>query len=247
MSADTPQQVAGLRRIGKLVAETLQLLERAVWPGVTTGELDALAAGHLSERGAQSGPILTYDYPGFTCISVDDEVVHGIPGSRQLHEGQMVTLDVAAELDGFHADAAVTVAVGAVPASAERLIAASQAALAAGIRAAQPGARLRDIGAAVERVTESRGFCVFRELTGHGIGLAMHEDPTVFNWPAPEADLVLEPGLVFTIEPMVGAGSPKLRLASDGWTVRTADGSRSAHAEHTIMVADGGPVVLTAA
>jgi methionyl aminopeptidase len=246
MSADTPEQVAGLRRVGRLVAETLRMLERAVRPGITTGELDALAAGYLTDRGAQSGPILTYGYPGFICISIDDQVVHGIPGSQQLREGQLITFDVAAELDGFHADAAVTVGVGIVPEAAERLVAASQTALAAGIRAAQPGARLRDIGAAVERVTESRGFCVFRELVGHGIGLAMHEEPTVFNWPAPEADLVLEPGLVFTIEPMVGAGKPKLRLDRDGWTVRTADGSRSAHAEHTIMVADGGPLVLTA-
>ncbi len=247
MSIDDPEQLAGLRRIGRLIAETLRVLQDAIRPGVTTGELDELAALELESRGAQSGPILTYGYPGFICICVDDEIVHGIPGDRRLREGQLVTLDVAAELDGFHADAAITVGVGQVLSSSQRLVSASQAALAAGIRAARPGAQLREIGAAVSRVTESRGFCVFPDLTGHGIGREMHEEPTVFNWDAPEADLVLEPGMVFTIEPMIGAGSAETTLADDGWTIRTIDGSLASHHEHTIMVAPGGPVILTAA
>jgi methionyl aminopeptidase len=246
MSVDHPDQLAGLRRVGRLVRETLEALRRAVRPGVTTGTLDALAAEVFAARGGRSGPILTYNYPGSICISVGDEVVHGIPGPRQLRSGDIVTLDVAAELDGYHADAAITVPVETVSAGAEKIMAAARASLAAGIRAAQPGATLRDVGVAVERTTRDCGFAIIPELTGHGIGRAMHEAPTVYNWPAPGTDLVLTPGMVFTIEPMIAAGSPRVVLDPDGWTVRTADRGLSSHEEHTIMVADGGPVVLTA-
>jgi methionyl aminopeptidase len=247
MSVETPQQLEGLKRAGRVVATALKTLRAAVRPGVSTGELDAIAERLLAARGARSGPILTYDYPASICVSVDDEVVHGIPGPRRLRDGQLVTLDVAAELDGYHADAAVTVPVGSVDARATRLMAATRGALNAGIRAAQPGATLRDVGAAVERAARRQGFRVFRELTGHGIGLGMHEPPTVFNFSAPGATDVLTPGLVFTIEPMVSAGGTRLVLDRDGWTVRTIDHSVSAHEEHTIMVAEGGPVVLTSA
>jgi methionyl aminopeptidase len=246
VSVDSPEQLDGLRRVGRLVARTLRTLRVAVVPGVTTGELDALAAKVFTVHGARSGPILTYGYPGSICVSVDDEVVHGIPGKRTLREGQLVTLDVAAELDGYHADAAVTVPVGQASRGAERLIAATRAALVAGMRAAQPGATLRDVGAAVEHTAEARGFRVFHDLTGHGIGRAMHEPPTVFNWPAPNAGQPLTEGLVFTIEPMLAAGATRLAVDPDGWTVRTRDRSLSAHEEHTIMVTAGGPVVLTA-
>jgi methionyl aminopeptidase len=246
MSADTPQELRGLQRAGRVVAAAMKALRKAVRPGVTTGQLDALAAEFFTAHGARSGPILTYRYPGSICISVDDEVVHGVPGARTLKPGQLVTLDVAAEVDGFHADAAVTVPVGPVDADARRLMAATRAALDAGMRAAQPGATLRDVGGAVEHAARSRGFRVFRELTGHGIGRAMHEAPTVVNWPAPDATQVLTPGLVFTIEPMISSGSTALVVGRDGWTIRSVDGSRSAHEEHTIMVSEGGPVVLTA-
>jgi len=214
---------------------------------VSTGTLDRIAAQILADAGGRSGPILTYGYPASICVSVDDEVVHGVPGPRVLRDGQLVTLDVAAELDGYHADAAVTIPVGSVDQPSENLIAAAQDALAAGIRAAMPGRTLRDIGAAVERTTRANGFRVFRELTGHGIGRRMHEDPTVVNWPDPSATTRLTEGMVFTIEPMIGAGGTRIRVDPDGWTIRTVDRSHSAHAEHTIMVADGGPVVLTAA
>ncbi len=247
MSVDTPEQLRGLERAGRVVAETLRSLRRAVAPGVTTGELDELAGEIFVARGAQSGPILTYGYPASICVSVDDEVVHGIPGSRVLRRGELVSIDVAAEVDGFHADAAVTVPVGSVDRSARRLIVATRAALSAGIRAAQPGVTLRDVGAAIEGVARARGYRTFRELTGHGIGRAMHEAPTVYNWPAPEATTRLTPGLVFTIEPMLTAGDTRLVLDRDGWTVRAADASQTAHAEHTIIVANNGPVVLTAA
>jgi methionyl aminopeptidase len=245
VSTDDPEELEGLSRIGSLIGQTLALLRAAVRPGVTTAQLDALAADHLTSCGAQSGPILTYGYPGFICVSVDDEIVHGIPGQRTLRAGQLVTLDVAAELDGFHADAATTVGVGEVSPAAERLVSATRAALRAGIRAAQPGAELRAIGTAVERIATARGFCVFPELTGHGIGRAMHEPPTVFNWPSEEAEGVLESGMVFTIEPMLGAGRPRLSVDADGWTTRTADGSISAHEEHTVVVAPNGPLLLT--
>lgn len=247
MSVDTPQQLKGLRRAGRVVALALQVLKDAVAPGVSTGELDRIAADVFASHGARSGPILTYGYPGSICISVDEQVVHGVPGERVLEPGELVSLDVAAEVDGYHADAAVTVPVGAVDERRRKLVEATRAALTAGIGQAQPGATLADIGAAVERTTQEHGFQVFRELTGHGIGRAMHEDPTVFNWAAPQATDVLEPGLVITIEPMVAGGGTRLLVERDGWTVCTADRSPSAHEEHTIIVSDGGPLVLTAA
>jgi methionyl aminopeptidase len=247
VSAETPEQLEGLRRAGRLVARILRTLRAAVAPGVSTGELDELAAGLLAAAGARSGPIITYGYPGAICISVGDEVVHGIPGPRRLRDGELVTLDVAAELDGFHADAAVTVGVGRVTPADDRLMSATRAARDAGIGAAQPGATLRDVGAAIESAAGALGCSVFRDLTGHGIGMAMHEEPLVFNWPAPHATTELTPGMVFTIEPMLTAGRARLLLDADGWTVRSADRSVSAHEEHTIMVAECGPVVLTAA
>jgi methionyl aminopeptidase len=248
MSVDSPAQLRGLRRAGRVVAEALRVLESAVAPGVSTAELDRLAAATFARRGARSGPILTYDYPGSVCISVDDEVVHGVPGRRIVRAGELLTLDVAAELDGYHADAAITVAVGRVDGRRRRLMSATRAALAAGIRAAQPGRTLRDVGAAIEREARRCGFNVLRELTGHGIGHAMHEEPTVFNWASPAARTRLSAGLVFTIEPMLTAGRPRIVLERDGWTIRTADRAPSAHEEHTIMVSDAGrPVILTAA
>jgi methionyl aminopeptidase len=245
MSVDTPQELEGLRRAGRVVAETLKLVKAAVAPGVSTGELDRIAADHLARRGARSGPILTYGYPASICISVDDEVVHGIPGERVLRDGQLVKLDVAAELDGYHADAATTVAVGGVSRGRRLLMTATRAALDAGIGAAQPGATLSEVGAAIERAARARGFRVFRELTGHGIGRRMHEEPTVFNWASPQATRRLTSGLVITIEPMLTRGHAQIVLDRDGWTVRSADRAPSCHEEHTIMVAEGGPVVLT--
>jgi methionyl aminopeptidase len=246
MSVDTPEQLEGLKRAGRLVALTLRTLRDAVRPGITTAQLDAIAAALFAKNRARSGPKLTYDYPGSICVSVGDEVVHGIPGPRVLKAGELVKLDVAAELDGYHADAAITVPVGEVDGRSNRLMAATRAGLNAGLDAAQPGATLRDVGAAIERTVSVRGFHVIRELTGHGIGLGMHEEPTVFNWAAPAARQVLEPGLVFTIEPMVTSGDPAIVLDRDGWTVRTLDRGAAAHEEHTVMVADDGPVVLTA-
>lgn len=215
---------------------------------MTTGDLDAVAQGVFDRWGARSGPVLTYRYPGAICLSVDTEIVHGIPDAKRLRRGQLLTIDVAAELDGFHADAATTIPIGRVPGPSLRLLAAGRAALGAGIRAAQPGATLRDVGAAIERVSNARGFQIARELTGHGIGLAMHEPPTVFNWPAPcrSATRELTEGLVFTIEPMIVAGSPRLVTEPDGWTVSDAGGALSTHEERTVMICPDGPLLLTA-
>jgi methionyl aminopeptidase len=249
VSVDSPEQLEGLKRVGRVVAATIAAVRRAALAGVTTRELDALAQAEFDRRGARSGPVLTYAYPGAICLSIGDEIVHGVPGPRRLRPGDLLTIDVAAELDGYHADAATTITVGPSTPAARRLIAAGRAALAAGIRAALPGATLRDVGAAVERATEARGFRVARELTGHGIGRRMHEPPTVFNWPAPlpEASRKLTEGLVFTIEPMITAGPARLATAPDGWTVRALDGELSTHEEHTVMIQSGGPLVLTAA
>jgi methionyl aminopeptidase len=246
MSVDTPEELEGLRRAGRVVATTLAALRSAVRPAVTTAQLDQLAADVFAAYGAQSGPILTYGYPGSVCLSVEDEIVHGVPGPRPLRAGQLITLDVAAELDGYHADAAITVPVGAIDPGRRRLIEAARAALRAGIKAARPGALLRDVGGAIEREATVRGFRIVPSLTGHGIGRHMHEEPTVYNWAAPDATLRLTPGLVFTIEPMIVAGSPRIKVARDGWTVKTVDGSLSAHQEHTIVVTDGQPLMLTA-
>ena len=246
MSVDSPEQLDGLRRAGLVVAETIASVRRTAVPGVTTRELDAVAQDVFDRHAARSGPVLTYRYPGAICLSVDAEIVHGVPGDRRLREGQLLTIDVAAELAGFHADAATTIAIGAPSSPARRLMAAGRAALAAGLAAVRPGVALRDVGAAVERATEARGFFVARELTGHGIGRRMHEPPTVFNWPAPyaEASRKLTEGLVFTIEPMIVAGRPRLVLDRDGWTIRTRDGALSTHEEHTVVVGSDGPLVI---
>ena len=247
MSIDDPDELAALRAAGRVVAETIREMARRVRPGVTTGELDRVAAGIFARHGARSGPILDYDFPGTICISVDDEAVHGIPGPRRLRAGELVKLDVTAELDGFYADAAVSVAVGRVAPRVGRLAAAAQAALRRGLHAARAGAPLNAIGAAVQAEAERRGCAVLGELTGHGIGRSIHEEPTVPNIYVPALDAPLAEGTVITIEPILGLGSHEVRAAADGWTILTADGAPSAHAEHTLVVSAGAPLVLTAA
>jgi methionyl aminopeptidase len=245
MSVDTPEELEGLRRAGALVAAVLDALREAVTPGVTTAELDVLAAERMRAAGARSAPIITYDFPGAICISVGDEVVHGIPGPRRLVAGDVVKLDVSLELDGYFADSATTVIVAPAAPSDARLVAATRAALQRGMRAAVAGATLRDVGQTVEKIAEARGFSVLRDLTGHGIGRALHEPPTVYNYAERSANQRLHEGLVLTIEPML-AGTRQILGTGDGWTVVTADGSSAAHEEHTIIVTTGEPIVLTA-
>jgi methionyl aminopeptidase len=247
MSVDSPEELEGLRRAGALAARVLREVRAAVAPGVSTGELDALAAEIIQAAGGRSGPIITYGFPGAICISVGDEAVHGIPGARRVKAGDLVKLDVAVELDGYFGDTATTVAVEPVGGADARLIAATKAALARGMAAATAGARLSDVGEAVERIAEARGFSVLRELTGHGIGRGLHEPPTIYNYAHETARARLHEGLVVTIEPMIAKGTRRVLNTADGWTVVTANGANSAHEEHTIVVTAGEPIVLTAA
>jgi methionyl aminopeptidase len=246
VSIDTPQDLVGLRAAGKVVAATLRELRRMVRPGVTTAELDRAAARILARHGARSAPRITYGFPGAICISVDDEVVHGIPGPRRLKAGQLVKLDVTAELDGYYTDAAISVAVGPVKPAVGRMVATATAALRQGLEAAQPGQPVSAIGGAVEAEVERRGFHVLHELTGHGIGRTIHEPPTVPNHPDPEANEPLTEGLVIAVEPMISLGTREVHLLDDGWTIATDDGSTAAHVEHTIVVTEAGPLVMTA-
>jgi methionyl aminopeptidase len=194
----------------------------------------------------RSGPQLDYDFPGVTCISVNDEAIHGIPGPRRLRSGDLVKLDVTAELNGFYADACESVPVGRGTPLAGRLVASARRALAAGMHAASAGSALNGIGAAVERSVTADGFAVCAELTGHGIGRRIHEEPTVANTWLPQFDAPLSAGLVITIEPVIAAGGGRLRPMEDGWTIGTADRSLSAHVEHTVVIRRGRPLVLTA-
>lgn len=245
MSVDTPEELAALKAAGRVVAQTIRELRKLVRPGVTTGELDAAAGRIFAAHGARSGPQLDYNFPGVTCISVGNEAVHGIPGPRRLREGELVKLDVTAELDGFYADACRTVAVGKVKPSATKLVAAAESGLKQGLSVARAGATVNDIGIAVQGEIEKRGFSVCHSLTGHGIGRRIHEEPTVFSVAQPGPSPVLTEGLVITIEPIIAAGHGD--VIEDGkWVVKTADGSLSAHAEHTIVIQDGAPLVLTA-
>jgi methionyl aminopeptidase len=244
VSIDSPAELAALRAAGRVVAETIRELARRVRPGVTTRDLDEVAARVFAAHGARSGPRLDYDFPGTVCLSVDDEAVHGIPGPRRLRAGQLIKLDVTAELDGFYADACRTVPVGKVRPREQRLVAAAQSALRRGLEAARAGENVGAIGAAVEAEVTRRGFSVCAELTGHGIGRRIHEQPDVPNvaWDGPP----LTDGLVITVEPIIAAGAGDVYVDDDGWTVRTEDGSPSAHAEHTIVITEGAPILLTA-
>jgi methionyl aminopeptidase len=246
MSIETEDELAALLAAGRVVAEALRAMRRAVAPGVTTAELDAVAGRVLRRAGARSGPQLDYGFPGVTCISVNDEAVHGIPGRRRLRNGDLVKLDVTAERDGFYADACVSVVVGRGRPEADRLVGTAQRALASGIRAARTGAPLNAIGAAVQRTVLEDGRAVCTDLMGHGIGRRIHEPPHVPNHYVPQLSQPLTDGLVLTIEPIISTGSGEVVGTADGWTVRTADGALSAHVEHTLVVRDGAPVLLTA-
>ena len=247
----TKDETTKMREAGLIVAEMLASCRAAVRPGVTTGELDRIAADVLKRHGAKSNfkgygvPVLP-PFPGVICASVNEQVVHGIPGKRKLREGEILSIDAGAIVDGWHADAAITVPVGAVSPEAEKLIRVTDEALQRAIAAAQVGKRLGDIGAAVQKWVESQGFAVVRNYVGHGIGREMHEEPQVPNYGASERGLQIKEGLCIAIEPMVNIGGAETRVLDDKWTVVTADGSLSAHFEHTLWCTAKGPVVLTA-
>jgi methionyl aminopeptidase len=246
MSVGSRKDVLALIAAGRVVAEALARMRALVRPGTTTAELDRAAAQVFRRHGARSAPQLAYGFPGVTCISVNDEAVHGIPGRRRIEPGDLVKLDVTAELDGYMADAAITVPVPPVAAADAALCDAAAAALRAALEIARDGATTGAVGAAVEAEVERRGFRVLRELAGHGIGRTIHEPPSVPNFGAAGMGAPLTEGLVITIEPIVAAATRSTRQTGDGWTVATADGGRSAHVEHTIIIARGRPLILTA-
>jgi methionyl aminopeptidase len=242
----SPEQIARMRKAGRIVAEMHEKIREAIRPGVTTAELDAIGRDVIARRGAVSN-FLGYNgtFPGVICSSPNDMIVHGIPGSYQLEEGDIISIDCGAILDGWHGDAAFTAPVGEVTAEAQRLIDVTEASLHAGIAQMVAGNRIGDIGHAVQQVAEAAGFSVVREYVGHAIGTAMHEEPQIPNYgPAGKGER-LRVGHVFAVEPMVNIGSPGTELLDDGWSVVTADGSLSAHWEHTIAITDDGPQILT--
>ncbi len=244
----SPAEIAKIRKACAIVAETLLKLQEAVRPGITTQELDRLAEEALRKTGAIPAFKGYRGYPAVLCVSINSEVVHGIPSPRRvLKEGDIVGLDFGAVVEGYYGDSAITVGVGRVSPEAERLMRVTREALEKGIEQARPGNRLIDISGAVQDHAEAHGYSVVREFVGHGIGTRLHEEPQVPNYrlSGPHSRVRLSEGLVLAIEPMVNAGGPEVRILEDGWTAVTKDGSLSAHFEHTLAVTAGGPVVLT--
>jgi methionyl aminopeptidase len=234
-----------MRRAGRVVAEIMEATRRAIRPGVTTRELDAVARGVLDGRGARSNFLNYHGFPAVICTSPNSMIVHGIPGDYVLAEGDILSIDCGAIVEGYHGDAAYTAPVGEVSALAVRLMEATERSLWAGVDVMRPGKRLHEIGRAVQGVAEAAGFSVVRKYVGHAIGTAMHEEPAVPNyWPG-DPGPKLKAGNVFAVEPMVNVGGPDTVELADGWSVVTADGSLSAHFEHTIAITDDGPEVLT--
>jgi methionyl aminopeptidase len=245
MSIESPEDAIGVRRAGRVVAETLRAMQAATRAGVTTSDVDAIGHDVLKRHGARSAPQLVYGFPAVTLISVNDEIVHGIPGRRRLRPGDVVKLDVTAELDGYVADAAVTVIVAPAPERAHLLRACAERAFDAGALAARPGALVADIGAAVENAVLGAGFAVLRELSGHGVGRTIHEPPTVPNYRDRRQRDVLTENLVLTIEPIIAERACRAVQAEDGWTLRTSNGSIAAHHEHTVVITADGVEILT--
>ena len=242
----TPEQIALMRRAGKVVAEMHEECIRAAKPGATTADVDAVARDVIERRGARSNFLGYHGFPAVVCTSPNRVIVHGIPSEAVvLEEGDILSIDCGAIIEGWHADAAVTVPIGEIDAESKRLIEVTRASLEAAIDEVVIGRRLGDVGAAVEAVAVQAGFTVVREYVGHGIGTAMHEEPQVPNYGPPGRGLKLKEGLVLAIEPMVNAGGPETEVLDDGWTVVTRDGRRSAHFEHTIALTEHGPDVLT--
>lgn len=246
MVVDSERDLAGLVAVGRVVRRALDAMKARVRDGVTTAELNEVGAEVMRREGARSAPMLVYEFPRETCISVNDELVHGIPGARVVRHGDLVKLDVTFELDGYMADAAETVPVGEVSAPARAIMECARRAYDQGVRAARAGARVYDIGRSVEDEVVRRGFAVVRELQGHGIGRRIHEEPMIPNWNDVTAREWLLEGLVITIEPIIAAGSGVAVESEDRWTIRTADGSLAAHHEHTVVITKGKPRVLTA-
>lgn len=247
ISLKSEDEIARMRRAGQIVALVLERLAKAARPGTTTGELDRVAEGLIRSFGATPTFHGLYGYPANICASVNEEIVHGIPGDRALREGDIISFDVGATVDGMIADAAVTVAVGKAPRDAQRLMRVTRQCLSKGIEQARPGNRVADISAAIQTHAESHGYSVVRKLVGHGVGKAMHEAPHIPNFAEGKRDdsPELVPGMTLAIEPMINQGTWQVVQDDDGWTYRTRDGSLSAHFEHTIVITEDGSEVLT--
>ena len=245
MGRRSTDEIRTMRRAGRVVAEMHDRIRSALRPGVTTLQLDAIGREVLERRGARSNFLGYHGYPAVICASPNDVVVHGIPDGRVLDDGDIVSIDCGAIVDGYHGDAAFTAGVGTIDAEAERLVDVTRRALEVGIAELRSGGRLGDLGAAVESTIERAGFSVVRDYVGHGIGTAMHEPPDVPNFGKPGRGKKVTVGDVFAVEPMVCAGSDATEVLDDGWTVVTVDGSLAAHWEHTVAVTDDGPEILT--
>ena len=241
------EEIEKMRRAGRVVREVLELVRSHVKPGATTADLEKVAEARISALGARPAFKGYHGYPCVLCTSVNSEVVHGIPSARRvLKDGDIVSVDCGAVIDGFYGDAAITVPVGQkLDATTARLLRVTEDSLKSGIAAVKPGATLGDIGAAVQSVVEAEGFSVVRDFVGHGIGSNMHEDPQVPNFGEAGRGMKLRTGMVIAIEPMVNAGAPDVRVLKDGWTAVTGDGSMSAHFEHTVAVTETGAMILT--
>ncbi len=255
----SPRQIRRLRESGRLVAEAFEHISGHVVPGVTTGELDRICEEFIRARGAipvykgyggrtgRTEEESRRPFPAAICVAIDSVICHGIPSPRrELREGEIVGIDIGLSYKGWIGDSCKTFAIGSIDGQTQRLLDVTRQCLERGIERARPGARVGDVGAAIQRHAEGAGFAVVRELSGHGVGRSLHEEPTVLHYGVPGTGFEIRPGMVFTIEPMINAGGPAARLLEDGWTVCTVDGSRSAQFEHTIAVTAQGPQILTA-
>ena len=239
------RELEAMERAGAIVGSTLALLKRSVEPGMTTGDLNKIAEKNIRSQGAVPAFLGYQGFPATICASVNEEIVHGIPGKRVLQNGDVVKVDVGATIDGFIGDAAVSIPVGEIDDATQQLLDDTRASLYAGIAAAQPGNRIGDIGAAVESYALERGYGVVRQFVGHGIGRFLHEDPQVPNYGEPGKGILLRPGMCICIEPMLNMGTEATKILDDDWTVVTADGALSAHFEHTLAITKDGPKILT--
>ncbi len=246
VSLKNKEELILMQKAGRISAEALAAGGRAVQPGVTTWEIDRIIHECITSHGAKASFLGYGGFPASACISVNDEVIHGIPSKKRvLREGDIVSIDVGAFIGGFHGDNAFTFPCGEISAQARALLDATNESLYEAIRAAQPGNRIGDVSAAVQGYVEAKGFSVVRDYVGHGVGRKLHEEPEVPNFGKAGHGLRLAPGMVIAIEPMINAGAFPVRQLSDGWTVKTRDGSLSAHFEHTIAITENGPVILT--
>ncbi|NWG17642.1 MAG: type I methionyl aminopeptidase [Chloroflexi bacterium] len=246
MSIESEKDLIGLLRIGRIVGLTLQRMRESLRPGITTGELDTIGAELLRKEGARSAPILTYNFPGATCISINDEAAHGIPGDRVIQTGDLVNIDVSAELDGYFADTGATVPILPVEPLKQKLADCTRSALEKGLAAARAGNRIYDIGRAMENEVRRGGFRIIRDLPGHGVGRKLHEPPSVPGFFNKRANDILKEGLVITIEPFVSTRASHVVAAADGWTLKTPDGSLAAQYEHTVIITKDRPILVTA-